>query len=83
VRIDDEDGWVGRVDLADRELRIVVEGESLEFHGEREMFDRDCARYSRLSADGWLVLRFSWTQVMTRPDWVRSVLVRAVAQRVR
>ncbi|WP_344192376.1 DUF559 domain-containing protein [Pedococcus aerophilus] len=81
VRIDDADGWVGRVDLADRALRIVVEGESVEFHSEREVFDRDCARYSRLAADGWLVLRFSWTQVMTRPDWVRAVVARAVALR--
>ena len=79
VRIDDEDGWVGRVDLADRHLRIVIEGESLEFHGERDVFDRDCARYSRLAADGWLVLRFSWTQVMTRPEWVRRVIARAVS----
>jgi very-short-patch-repair endonuclease len=83
VRIDDEDGWVGRVDLADRRLRIVIEGESLEFHGEREVFDRDCARYSRLAADGWLVLRFSWTQVMTQQEWVRRVIARAVAERSR
>lgn len=83
VRIDDADGWVGRVDLADRRLRIVIEGESLEFHGEREAFDRDCLRYSRLVADGWLVLRFSWTQVMSQPDLVRALIVRAVGLRHR
>jgi hypothetical protein len=33
--------------------------------------------------DGWLVLRFSWSQVMTKGDWVRSVLERAVAVRER
>ena len=71
------------MDLADRRLRIVIEGESFEFHGEREMLDRDCARYSRLTADGWLVVRFSWTQVMTRPGWVRSVIARTVAHRER
>jgi very-short-patch-repair endonuclease len=81
VRIDDRDGWVGRVDLADRRLRIVIEGESFEFHGEKEMLDRDCARYSRLTADGWLVLRFSWTQVMAKPDWVRDLVRRTVAHR--
>jgi very-short-patch-repair endonuclease len=81
VRIDDVDGWVGRVDLADRRLRIVLEAESFEFHGERQVLDRDCARYTRLVADGWLVLRFSWEQVMTRPDWVRSMIARAVALR--
>jgi very-short-patch-repair endonuclease len=82
VRIDDEAGFVGRVDLADRRLRIVVEGESFEFHGEKEMLDRDCRRYSRLSADGWLVLRFSWTQVMARPDWVRALVQSAVDSRL-
>ena len=82
VRIDDSAGFVGRVDLADRRLRIVVEAESFEFHGEKEMLDRDCQRYSRLSADGWLVLRFSWVHVMTKPDWVRAVVTAAVGSRL-
>ncbi len=82
VRIDDSSGFVGRVDLADRRLRIVVEAESFEFHGEKEMLDRDCKRYSRLSADGWLVLRFSWTHVMTKPDWVLAVVTAAVESRL-
>lgn len=82
VRVDDGSGFVGRVDLADRRLRIVIEGESFEFHGEKEMLDRDCKRYSRLSADGWLVLRFSWSQVMARPAWVRSLVAAAVESRL-
>ena len=82
VRIDDSAGFVGRVDLADHRLRIVIEGESFEFHGEKEMLDRDCTRYSRLSAAGWLVLRFSWTHVMTKPDWVRAVVTAAVESKV-
>jgi hypothetical protein len=82
VRIDDGLGFVGRVDLADCRLRIVIEGESFEFHGEKEMLDRDCKRYSRLSADGWLVLCFSWTHVMTTPDWVRALVVAAVESRL-
>jgi very-short-patch-repair endonuclease len=82
VRIDDANGFVGRVDLADRRLRIVIEAESFEFHGEKEMLDRDCQRYSRLSADGWVVLRFSWMQVMTKSDWVRAVVSAAVESRL-
>ena len=31
-----------------------------------------------LVADGWTVLRFTWEDVMFRPEWVREVLVRAV-----
>lgn len=81
VRIDDERGWVGRVDLADESLRIVIEADSMEYHGEREAMDRDVERYTRLVCDGWLVLRFTWYQVMTRPDWVAAMLAKAVAQR--
>ena len=81
VRIDDDRGWVGRVDLADRTLRIVVEADSMEYHGERQAMDRDVERYTRLVCDGWLVLRFTWYQVMTRPQWVAEMLAKAVAQR--
>lgn len=82
VRIDDERGWVGRVDLADESLRVVIEGDSMEYHGEREAMDRDVERYTRLVCDGWLVLRFTWYHVMTRPDWVAAMLAKAVAQRM-
>jgi very-short-patch-repair endonuclease len=81
VRIDDADGWVGRVDLADDRLRIVLEADSMAYHGERDVMDKDCARYTRLVADDWLVLRFTWTQVMTKPDWVRARIAATVRRR--
>ena len=81
VRVDDDRGRVGRVDLADRMLRIVVEADSMEYHGERRAMDRAVERYTRLARAGWLVLRFTWWQVMTRPDWVAQMLAKAVAQR--
>ncbi|MEP6799516.1 MAG: DUF559 domain-containing protein [Lapillicoccus sp.] len=70
--------FVGRVDLADESLRIVAEADSFEFHGERQQLDRDCERYDELVVDGWVVLRFSWKQVMKRPAWVRAMLRGAV-----
>jgi very-short-patch-repair endonuclease len=78
VRIDDGDGWIGRVDLADLGLRLVLEADSMEYHGERSAQDRDCARYTRLTSSGWLVLRFTWEQVMHQPDWVRAQISSAV-----
>ena len=33
-----------------------------------------------LTADGWTVLRFTWWQVMERPDWVREVIERVMAR---
>lgn len=81
VRIDRNGRWVGRVDLADVSLKIVLEADSYEFHGEGELFEKDCVRYDELVADGWLVLRFPWARVMTRPAWVAEMIAAAVAIR--
>lgn len=83
VRISDDDGFVGRVDLADRRLRIVVEADSHEFHAGPADFARDCERYSRLTADGWLVIRVPWRMAMHEPQRVRTLLERAVRLRRR
>ena len=80
-RIDVGGAFLARVDLADVRLRIVLEADSFEFHGERQLLERDCRRYDELTVDDWLVLRYSWSQEMTKPQWVRSVLLRAVALR--
>ncbi|MCE1177966.1 MAG: DUF559 domain-containing protein [Micrococcales bacterium] len=83
VRIDDEAGFVGRVDLADKTLRLVVEGEGFEFHSESEQLDRDCKRYTRLGLAGWLVLRFTWQQVMFEGAWVREMVLKGIELRRR
>lgn len=82
-RIDIDGTFLARVDLADVRLRIVMEADSFEFHGLPELMDKDCKRYDELVVADWLVLRFSWSQVMMQPTWVRSVLLRAVDLRER
>ena len=67
-----------RPDLVDRDRRIIVECESFEWHAVRAGFRKDVRRYTLLVADGWTVLRFTWEDVMFRPEWVRDVLVRTV-----
>jgi len=81
VRIERRGRFIGIVDLADEALRIVLEADSLEHNGDRISFERDCRRYDELVADGWVVLRFSWDQVMTKPDWVREIIAAVVVQR--
>lgn len=78
IRYDD---LYARVDLADEALGIVLEADSFEFHTERSAFDRDCERYDELVSRGWIVLRFTWEQVMLRPGWVARVLERTVRRR--
>lgn len=76
-------GFYARVDLADEELRIVLEADSFEFHGERRALDRDCRRYDELVVRDWIVLRFSWEQVMFQPEFVRAMIRGAMALRGR
>lgn len=67
-----------RPDLVDERLRIAIECESFEFHADRAGFRKDVRRYALLTADGWIVLRFIWEDVMFRPAWVREVIRRVV-----
>lgn len=80
IRYDD---FFAQVDLADEEIRIVLEADSYEFHAQRRDFDRDCRRYDELVARDWLVLRFTWEQVMFDPVWVARVITDVVAVRTR
>ncbi|TWP38971.1 hypothetical protein [Leekyejoonella antrihumi] len=75
------DEWFARVDLADQGLGLVLKAEGFEHHGTRKGFDRDCERYVNLLCAGVIVLRFTWTQVMYRPDWVRERIREMVQQR--
>ena len=74
VRISGDLGLDVRADLVDRRLRIVLEADSFEWHGDRTALRRDARRYDLLVANGWTVLRFSWEDVMHDPDFVRAVL---------
>lgn len=77
LELSSEHCWA-RPDLVDRHLRIVIECESWEWHGDRKCFVKDVRRYTLLTADGWTVLRFTWDDVMHRPAWVREILARVV-----
>jgi very-short-patch-repair endonuclease len=78
IRYDD---FSARVDLGDDELQIVIEAESFEFHGDKAALRRDCVRYTELGARGWMVLRFTWEQVMFHGEWVRRMIGMAVRRR--
>lgn len=68
-----------RPDLVDRELRLVIECESHEWHSNRDSLRKDVRRYTRLVIDGWTVVRFIWEDVMFRAEWVERMLVHAAA----
>ncbi|TQM63966.1 DUF559 domain-containing protein [Humibacillus xanthopallidus] len=75
--------FYAKVDLADAALRIVIEAEGFENHGTRAALKRDCRRYTGLGARGWVVIRFTWDEVMFDPDHVLTALRQVVATRTR
>ena len=73
--------FLGRPDLVDERLRLVLEADSFTWHGHRAALARDARRYNALVVAGWLVLRFSFDDVMHHPAVVRATLARAVDRR--
>lgn len=66
-------------DLVDEDLRIVIEADSFEWHGDRAALRRDARRYDLLVVDGWIVLRFAWEDVMSDQEFVQRIMAGAVA----
>jgi very-short-patch-repair endonuclease len=62
--------------------KIVVELDGQQFHGP-ERFQADRTRDQRLAAAGYVVLRFTWDDLINRPDDVIERLSRTMAQRAR
>jgi very-short-patch-repair endonuclease len=73
--------FLGRPDLVDERLGIILEADSFEWHGSRAALRRDARRYDEFVVRGWLVLRFAWEDVMHDQPWVRLMLEAAVAER--
>lgn len=73
--------FLGRPDLVDERLGVILEADSFAWHGDRAALRRDARRYNRFVVNGWLVLRFSWEDVMFDPLWVAEVLMAVVAER--
>lgn len=75
-----DSGTRGRVDLVDRRRRIAIEVDGHEHHSSRADWARDVHRTTSFTADGWVVVRFTWDDLRRRPAWVRSVLRRVRAR---
>jgi very-short-patch-repair endonuclease len=70
------------VDFAIVPERVVLECDGWTSHGlDRVQFERDRRRDAALAAAGWIVLRFTWTQITHRPAWVAEAIRRTLLQR--
>lgn len=70
--------WLGEVgcevDLLWPAARLVVEIDSLSFHGDAVAFEEDRRRSADLMAHRYRVLRFTRRQIDDRPEWVIAAL---------
>lgn len=63
-------GRVQRVDFAWPEQRLVVEADGRRWHDPQDQRDADRGRDNTCARLGWLVLRFTWADVVHRPGQV-------------
>ncbi len=73
------DGVVyARLDMAWPSLRVAVEADGRDVHDAPYALYHDRERQNEIVLDGWTILRFTWTDLMTRPSWVVQQLSRAL-----
>ncbi len=66
--------FVARVDFAWPALRLAVEADGFAYHSDREAYRRDRERLNQLERLGWRVLRFTWEDVVHRPEHVVALV---------
>ena len=72
------DGLPRRLDFAFPALRLAIEVDGYERHSRFGVFEDDRKRANGLELAGWVLLRFTWTQVTQQPDYVIRVLTAAL-----
>jgi very-short-patch-repair endonuclease len=70
------------VDFAWPEAKLAVEVDGYRWHSGRQQWQNDLERQNALAEVGWLVLRFTWYDVMSRPEYVVRTILEAYRQRV-
>lgn len=74
--------WIGRarVDFRWEAERLIVEVDGHETHGTIAAMSADYARQRRLTLERWMVLRFTWADVVHDPDRTTADIRAALAQ---
>lgn len=62
------------VDFVWRDAKLIAEVDGYAYHRSPSSFESDRERDVMLVIAGWRVMRFTWTQLTTRPAWVASAL---------
>lgn len=66
--------FLARVDFAYPEWRLAVEFDGHDAHRTPAQLQRDLTRQNLLVGAGWTILRFTWADVVERPDMVAATI---------
>ncbi|WP_159450172.1 DUF559 domain-containing protein [Demequina sp. NBRC 110056] len=70
------------LDMLHRRALVAVELDGDAYHSTRSARDVDRERQTDLTAAGYTVIRFGWTDITQRPEWCRQRLLATVAGRL-
>jgi len=73
----DESGLVGFADMAWPELRVIGEADGMAKYTQREDLIGEKLREDRMRALGWVVVRWTWREILTTPELVVARIRRA------
>ena len=80
-RIHARGAFVARVDFLYEELGIIIEVTGAAGHSSREQRAHDATRRNRLGMEGYLIIEFTYEQVVATPSVVITEVCRAIASR--
>jgi hypothetical protein len=81
--VDDRTGRIGRVDCAWEEELVVVELLGYRWHRTKRQLQVDVERANRLQLAGWIVLQFTYEDVVGRPEYALELVRDALIGRSR
>ena len=82
VDIFDRDRFIGRVDFAYVNARILIEADGYLFHSGRQAWQRDGTKGNHFGLQGWLILHFTTEDLQERPDEVIETVRAALGGRL-
>lgn len=73
------DAWIGRVDVAFPEAKLLIELDSRRWHDTSTAFEDDRQRTNDLVLAGWRVVRITWRMLHDHPERVVTLIRRLLA----
>lgn len=72
-----------RFDLYDAQTRTAIELDGARFHGSEKNRARDIHRDDEVATLGVLTIRFTYADIVNRPEWCREIVRKSLAMRER